>query len=62
MFNFVKLLLQFIVAVVESSVKVVYPLFHQTLAGGFDDLDGLLCVHRRLKFGPELDPGLCSGG
>ena len=40
----------YIVAVVESSVTVVYPRFHQTSAGGFDDLDGLLCVQRRLKF------------
>ena len=27
-----------------------YPRFEQTSAGGFDDLDGLLCVQRRLKF------------
>ena len=31
-------------------MTVVYPRFHQTSAGGFDDLDGLLCVQRRLKF------------
>ena len=29
---------------------VVYLRFDQTSAGGFDDLDGLLCVQRRLKF------------
>ena len=40
----------FIVAVVESSVTVVYLRSHQTSAAGFDDLDGLLCVQRRLKF------------
>ena len=31
-------------------MTVVYPRFDQTSAGGFDDLDGLLCVQRRLKF------------
>ena len=38
-------------------MTVVYPRFHQTSAGGFDDLDGLLCVQplltmvqQRLKF------------
>ena len=31
-------------------MTVVYPCFDQTSAGGFDDLDGLLCVQRRLKF------------
>ena len=31
-------------------MTVVYPRFHQTSAGGFDDLDGLLCVRRRLQF------------
>jgi len=31
-------------------VTVVYPRFDQTSVGGFDDLDGLLCVQRRLKF------------
>ena len=36
--------------VVESSVTVVYPHFDQTNGGGFDDLDGLLYVQRRLKF------------
>ena len=31
-------------------MAVVYPRFDQTSAGGCDDLDGLLCVQRRLKF------------
>ena len=31
-------------------MTVVYPRFDQTSAGGFDDLDGLLCVQRRLTF------------
>ena len=31
-------------------MTVVYPRFDQTSAGGFDDLDGLLCVQRGLKF------------
>ena len=31
-------------------MTVVYLRFDQTSAGGFDDLDGLLCVQRRLKF------------
>ena len=31
-------------------MTVVYPRFDQSSAGGFDDLDGLLCVQRRLKF------------
>ena len=31
-------------------MTVVYPRFLQTCAGGFDDLDGLLCVQQRLKF------------
>ena len=31
-------------------MAVVYPRFDQTSAGGFDVLDGLLCVQRRLKF------------
>ena len=31
-------------------MTVVYPRFDQTSAGGCDDLDGLLCVQRRLKF------------
>ena len=44
------LLLEFLVLVVESSVTVIYPRFDQTSASGFDDLDGLLCVQRRLKF------------
>ena len=33
-------------------MTVVYPRFDQTSAGGFDNLDGLLCVQRRLKFKP----------
>ena len=31
-------------------MTVVYPRFHQTSAGGFDHLDGHLCVQQRLKF------------
>ena len=31
-------------------MTVIYPRFHQTSAGGFDDLDGLLYVQRRLTF------------
>ena len=31
-------------------MTVIYPRFDQTPASGFDDLDGLLCVQRRLKF------------
>ena len=31
-------------------MTVIYPHSDQTSAGGFDDLDGLLCVQRRLKF------------
>ena len=31
-------------------MTVVYERFNQTSAGGFEDLDGLLCVQRRLKF------------
>ena len=31
-------------------MTVIYPRFDQTSASGFDDLDGLLCVQRRLKF------------
>ena len=31
-------------------MAVFYPRFDQTSAGGFDDLDGLLCVQQRLKF------------
>ena len=34
----------------ESSVTVGYPRSDQSSAGGLDDLDGLLCVQRRLKF------------
>ena len=30
-------------------MTVVYPRFDQSSEGGFDDLDGLLCVQRRLK-------------
>ena len=45
-----KLLLWFVVTVVESSVTVVYTCFDQTSTGGFDDLDGLLCVQQRLQF------------
>ena len=43
------------VAVVECSVTVVYPRFDQTSAAGFDDLDGLLCVQRRLKLKSGLN-------
>ena len=31
-------------------MAIVYPRFDQSSAGGFDDLDGLLCVQRGLKF------------
>ena len=31
-------------------MTVVYPRSDQSSAGGRDDLDGLLCVQRRLKF------------
>ena len=31
-------------------MTVVYPRFDQSSAGGLDDLDGLLCIQRRLKF------------
>ena len=31
-------------------MAIVYLHFDQSLAGGFDDLDGLLCVQQRLKF------------
>ena len=40
----------FVVAVVESSVTVVYPCSDHSSAGGLDDLTGLLCVQRGLKF------------
>ena len=38
---------------VESSLTVVNPRFDQSSAGGFDDLDGLLCVQR----GPKSKSG-----
>ena len=31
-------------------MAIIYPCFDQSSAGGFDDLDGLLCVQRGLKF------------
>ena len=40
----------FVVAVVESSVTVVYPCSDHSSTGGLDDLTGLLCVQRELKF------------
>ena len=45
-------------------MTVVYPRLKQATAGGFDDLDGLLWVHRipKFKFWPERNGGLCSGG
>ena len=39
-------------------MTVVYPRFHQTSAGGFDDLDDLLCVQRRLRFKLERNETL----
>ena len=51
MFKFVKSL-YFVVVVVESSVTVVYPRSDQSSTGGLDDLTGLLCVERGLKFSP----------
>ena len=33
-------------------MAIIYPCFDQSSAGGFDDLDGLLCVQRGLKFKP----------
>ena len=32
--------------------QIIYPRFDQSCAGGFDDLDGPLCVQRGLKFKP----------
>ena len=37
----------------ESSVAIIYPRFDQSSAGGFNYLDGLLCVQRGLKFEPD---------
>ena len=31
-------------------MAIVYPRFDQSSAGGFDDLDSLLCVQRGVKF------------
>lgn len=42
----------FVFGALESSVTIIYPRFDQSSAGGFDDLDGLLCVQRGLKFEP----------
>ena len=39
-----------VVAVVESSETVVYPRSDQSSTGDLDDLTGLLCVQRGLKF------------
>ena len=36
----------------ESSVAIIYTRFDQSSADGFDELDGLLCVQRGLKFKP----------
>ena len=33
-------------------MAIIYQRFDQSSAGGFDDLDGLLCVQRGLKFKP----------
>ena len=42
--------MSFVIVAFESSVAIIYPRFDQSSAGGFDDLDGLLCVQRGLKF------------
>ena len=61
MFNFVIWLLCFVFVAFESSMAIIYPRFDQSFAGGLDDLDGLLCVQRGLKFKPEQGRDLHSG-
>ena len=34
-------------------MAIIYPRFDQSSAGGFNDLDGLRCVQRGLKFKPS---------
>ena len=61
LFYFVVYLLYFDFVAFDSSVAIIYPRFDQSSVGGLDDLDGVLCVQRGLKFKPEQGRDLHSG-
>ena len=42
-------------------MAIIHPRFDHSSAGGLDDLDGVLCIQRGLKFKPEQGRDLHSG-